>query len=127
MTVFRCNPWLPRIVLICLLALSPLSPAKAESRKKKIWKVSVAVLSAVTIADIHSSYGRRELNPLLQSPDGRFSHRGISIKMALVGAVAGTQWLLIRKHPEGAGWAAGANFGASAVTGAVIVHNYMLR
>ena len=101
--------------------------AQAESRKKKIWKISAAILGAVTIADIHSSMGRRELNPLLASHDGRFLMQGVSIKTAIVGAGLGTQWLLLRKNPEAAGYAAGVNLGIAGLTGYVATHNYMLK
>jgi len=127
MTVFYKAPRATHVALFLLLALCICLPARAESKKKRLWKASVAVLSAVTIADIHSSYGRRELNPFLQSHNGTFTGRGISIKAAIVGATVGTQWLMLRKRPEAAGWAAGANFAIAAATGTAVVHNHMLK
>jgi len=103
------------------------APAHAETKKAKLWRVSVAVLGAVSIADVHSSMGRREANPFLQSSDGRFHARGVSLKAIAVGSAVGAQWLLVRKNPNAAGYAAAANFAASALTGAVVVHNHMLK
>ena len=39
----------------------------------------------------------------------------------------GAQWLLIHKNPNAAPYAAGINFAASALTGAAVVHNHMLK
>ena len=103
------------------------APANAETRRGKLWKISVAVLGAVSIADVQSSMGRRELNPLLQSGNGRFQARGVTLKTLIVGSSLGAQWFLVRKNPHAAGYAAAANFGVSALTGAVVVHNHMLK
>jgi len=103
------------------------APAQAETKRKKLWRVSVAVLGAVSIADMHSSMGRREANPFLRSSDGRFHGRGITLKSIAVGSAVGAQWLLMRKNPNAAGYAAAANFAASALTGTVVVRNHMLK
>src|SRR5438874_7791762 len=73
-----------------------------ESRHGKLWRVSAAVLGAVTIADMQSSVGRIEANPFLRSADGRFSGRGAALKGVGVGAALGAQWLLLRKNPKAA-------------------------
>jgi len=103
------------------------SQAQAETKKGKLWRASLAVLGAVSIADMHSSMGRREANPFLRSDDGRFHGRGIALKSIFIGSVAGAQWLMVRKHPNAAGYAAAANFAAASLTGAVVVRNHMLK
>lgn len=100
------------------------SVRSATSKKQKIWRISAAVLGAITIADIQSSYGRREMNPLLQSQNGRFGSRGIALKSALVGGGLTAQWLMLRKHPDASGYAAAVNFAATAATGAVVIRNH---
>ena len=112
-------------ILLLLLAVS--FPGHAESKKQKLWKISVAVLGAVTIADVQSSYGRPEINPLLRSPNGSFSSRGISVKSLIVGGSLTAQYFMLKKNPEASGWAAGANFAAAAATGAVVARNHMLK
>lgn len=114
------------VVVVMLLALFT-SDAHAESKKKKLWRISGAVLGAVTIADMQSSYGRREMNPLLQSSTGRFGGQGVAIKGAIVGATLGTQWFLLKRNPQAAGYAASTNFAIAAATGAVVVRNHMLK
>ena len=117
-----------RFGFVIALSLCALQAQAEEARQhRKLWRVSAAILGAVTIADMQSSMGRFEGNPLLQSPNGRFSGRGAALKGAGVGAMLGAQWLMLRKNPKAAPWAAGANFAASALTGAVVVHNHMLK
>lgn len=94
-------------------------------KARKIWKISAAVLGAVTIADMQSSIGRPELNPLLRNAEGRFTTRGVSLKAAMVGGALLGQHLLLRKHPEASGWAAGANLAAAAATGAAVARNHL--
>ena len=102
--------------------------AKAEGKRHgKLWRASAAVLGAVTIADMQSSIGRFEANPLLSSQNGRFSGRGMALKGLVVGGALGVQWLMIRKNPNAAPYAAGINFAAAALTGAAVVHNHMVK
>src|SRR5262245_15048516 len=90
--------------------------SQAEERHSKLWRVSAAVLGAVTIADVQSSIGRPEGNPFLASANGRFTGQGVALKGAAVGAMIGAQWLMLRRNPHAAKYAAGANFAASALT-----------
>ena len=110
-----------------ILSLFSLHAQAEEHRHGKLWRVSVAVLGAVTIADMQSSMGRIEANPLLSSSNGRFSGRGMALKGIGVGTMVGAQWLMLRKNPKGAPWAAGANFAAAALTGTAVIHNHMLK
>jgi hypothetical protein len=98
-----------------------------EHHHSKLWTVSAAMLAAVTIADVQSSIGRQEANPFLASPNGQFSGRGLALKGLTVGGVVGVQWLMLRKHPQPAKYAAGANFAATALTGAAVIHNHMVK
>jgi hypothetical protein len=101
--------------------------AHAETRRGKIWRVSAAILGAVTIADMQSSAGRQEANPLLASNSGRFSGRGVALKSLIVGGGLAGQWLVIRKNPSAAAPAAAINFAVSTVTGVVVVRNHMVK
>ncbi len=98
-----------------------------HSGHTKLWKVSAALLGAVTIADMQSSVGRQEANPLLTSQNGQFNMQGMALKGALVGGLVGVQWLMLRHNPHAAKYAAGANFAATALTGAIVVHNHMIK
>jgi hypothetical protein len=113
--------------LLFALIMFSLQAKAEEKRHGKLWRVSAAVLGAVTIADVQSSVGRMEANPLLSSQDGRFSNRGVALKGLVVGGALGAQWLLLRKNPNAAPYAAGINFVAAGLTGAAVVHNHMVK
>ncbi|MBK7928540.1 MAG: hypothetical protein IPJ98_13930 [Bryobacterales bacterium] len=89
----------------------------------RMWKASLAAMAAASAADLLTSVGKRERNPLLQSADGRFRARGIFIKSALTGGAITSQMLLLRKNPEAAPYAAAANFALSGLFTSVAVHN----
>jgi hypothetical protein len=102
--------------------------APQPQHHSKLWKVSAAMLTAVTIADMQSSIGRQEGNPLLASSQtGQFSGQGIALKSMMVGGVLGVQWFLLRRNPQASKYAAGANFAITALTGAAVVHNHMIK
>ena len=111
--------------LFLTVFLAPNTYAAEGGKGKKLWKISAAILGAVTIADVQSSIGRREMTPWLRSADGRFQGRGVSIKSAIVGGALLGQYFMMRNHPQAAGWAAGTNFAAAAATGAVVARNHM--
>ena len=113
--------------LLLIFGLFSAQSQAEERRHNKLWRISAAVLGAVTIADMQSSMGRQEANPFLASQNGQFSGRGIALKGAGVGAMLGVQYLMLRKHPQADKYAAGANFAAAALTGAIVVHNHMVK
>jgi hypothetical protein len=45
----------------------------------------------------------------------------------VVGGVLGVQWIMLRRNPQASKYAAGANFAMAAITGAVVVHNHMIK
>jgi len=114
-------------LLVIFGLLSAQSQAEEYHSHSKLWRVSAAVLGAITIADMQSSVGRQEANPFLASQNGQFSGRGIALKGAGVGAMIGVQYFLLRKNSHAAKYAAGANFAAAALTGAIVVHNHMVK
>jgi hypothetical protein len=126
---------MPRQKLLGLLILFGIFSAEAnaemryvaEARHGKLWRVSAVVLGAVTIADVQSSMGRPEANGFLRSVDGRFGSRGVALKGVAVGAALGAQWLMLRRNPNAAKYAAVTNFAAASLTGAAVVHNHMLK
>ena len=118
-------------VLIVLLSSSAafpealIHPAPGEQpRIGSLWKSSVIALLASSAADMHSSFGRREMNPLLANSQGRFSGRGIAIKALITGGAIGAQWLLLRRNPEAQKHAAIANIGMASLFTSAAIHNY---
>ena len=94
-----------------------------------LWKVSMFSLGAANALDMHSSWGKHELNPTLSSGTGTFGTQGALIKLGLQGGLMGLEYLLTRGHPTKKMYRAFSivNFGASAGIGAVAVRNYGIR
>ncbi len=98
-------------------------PSRDFHRPNRLWKTSIAVMAAASAADLLSSIGKRERNPVLRGPDGRFGARGVAIKSALTGGALVSQFFLVRRNPHAAPYAAFANFGMAGVFTSVTVHN----
>jgi hypothetical protein len=96
-------------------------------KAKILWKASVLSLAAANALDVHSSWGKHELNPVLGSgQQAKFGVQGALIKMGLQGSLMGLEYLTTRGHPTGKVYKALAfvNFGAAAGVGAIAAHNY---
>ena len=90
----------------------------------KIWWSSIATLVGASMVDAHSSWGRQELNPILQNSNGGFGAKGIAIKAIITGSVVTAQWLLLKNNRPAEKYAAIANFGMASMLGGVAIHNY---
>ena len=111
--------------LILLVLLTSLC-SQAEERTK-LWKWSVVAVAASTAADCHSSFGMRELNPMLRGPGSRFGVQSALLKAGAVGVILlGQKLFLPGRSGRMKGWAT-LNFSMAATTGAFAVHNYSIR
>ncbi len=100
------------------------TPTPTNKPSKRLWWVSVAALAGASVLDARSSWGRRELNPLLQGPNGRFSARSVEIKSAIVGVGLAFQWVALRHHSQKLEKPLGiANLAAAGLTTGAAVHN----
>ena len=123
---------LKKLVALATLATSlsfaagGLIPSTTPTNKpsKKLWWVSVAALAGASVLDARSSWGRHELNPLLQGPNGRFSARSVEIKSAIVGVGLAFQWVALRHHSQKIAKPLSiANLAAAGLTTGAAVHN----
>ena len=111
------------VLLVLVFALS----SQAEERGGKLWKWSVVALAASTAADCHSSYGMRELNPLLGGSGHRFEAGSVALKAGAIGAlVLGQKLFLPGRSGRRKSWSA-INFSMAATTSAFATHNYIVR
>jgi hypothetical protein len=94
---------------------------------RKFWLASVAALAGASVLDAHSSWGKRELNPLLRGSDGRFGARGLAIKSSLTGGCVLLQWLLLRRDGEGEKAAAVINSAIAAGLTAAAIRNLRIN
>ena len=98
-----------------------------ESSMYRAWKISLAPMIAGQVMDVASSYGMREMNPMLAGPDGRFGAKGASIKLGVAAAVVGVEYLMVRKHPRSAAVLSKMNWASAVLTGSFAAHNYAIR
>jgi hypothetical protein len=99
----------------------------SENRDLHRWKLSLVPLAASQALDASSSWGMRELNPVLAGPDGRFGARAATVKLGVVGAFVGIEYLLVKKYPHAARAFEKINWAGAAVTTSFAAHNYMIR
>lgn len=91
-----------------------------------LWRASLTSLAVANAMDVHSSWGKHELNPILSNSRATFGGQGALLKLAFQGGLMGAEYLLTRGRPSGKLYRALAfiNFGASAGIASVAVHNY---
>jgi hypothetical protein len=90
------------------------------------WLISLAPLTASQSLDAASSWGLRELNPVLAGPEGRFGVKAASVKFGVVGALVCAEFLLVKKFPASAKFFTAVNYATTGVTTGLAAHNYAL-
>jgi hypothetical protein len=110
--------------LVCIWLLA--SPAQGQTiaprSPDRAWQASLGVLAVASAADLASSVGRREANPLLRGRDGRFSPgRAVVVKVAPLAALG---YMQHRVPWRGWKW---VNFAGAGVFGVVAVRNWRTR
>lgn len=106
--------------------LSPI-PSALETEARRSWRRSLAPFLATQALDVISSYGMRELNPMLASPDGRFGSKAATIKIGFSGAVLGIEYLVVRRWPRAGSVLSKINWGGTVLTGSIAAHNFSIR
>jgi hypothetical protein len=99
----------------------------ADQTSMRRWKMSVVPVFASQALDVTSSYGMRELNPMLASSDGSFGAKGAGIKLGSTAAIVGIEYLLARNHPRAARIFTKINWSVSIVTAGFAAHNFAIR
>lgn len=75
------------------------TPSPASDRWSKAYRWSLAALAGSQAADVATSWGGHESNPILRGPNGRFGGRAIGLKIGIMGGTVALQQLLRRKRP----------------------------
>jgi hypothetical protein len=110
-----------------LPASHQLGEDSARAAAMKSWKISLAPLVGSQALDAASSYGMRELNPLLASSNGGFEMKATSIKLGVTGALVGVEYLIVRKYPRSTRVISKLNWTSGIVTAGFAVHNYAIK
>jgi hypothetical protein len=92
----------------------------------KLWWASAAALAAANVADIQSSWGKRELNGSLAGKDSTFGSAGTLIKLGIFAGVCTIEYLALHHNPSPAMYRRLAiiNFGDASLTGGMAIRNY---
>lgn len=90
------------------------------------WLLSLGPLVASQSLDAASSWGLRELNPVLAGPDGRFGTKATAIKFGVIGGLTGAEYLLVKRFPASAKFFTAVNYTMAGITSGLAVHNYQL-
>ena len=118
------------LVLVMALSCNPMWAEEGGGKwAKRLWKISIAAVTAGSVMDVQSSLGKHETNSLLANRQGVFSLQGMGIKLAIAGAAVGTQHYLVHRYPMTSTYKTGAliNFAVAGALGGVAVHNYGTR
>lgn len=99
----------------------------AHAAAMRSWKISLAPLIGSQALDAASSYGMRELNPLLASSNGGFEMKATSIKLGITGAMVGVEYLIVRKYPRSVRVISKLNWTSGIVTTGFAVHNFAIK
>jgi len=119
-----------KLLTIFALAASAVYAQDNAAPKSYInfWRISVTALGAANAMDIHSSWGKHELNSTLAGANGTFGAQGALIKLGLQGSLIGIEYLITRHHPSAKTYRALGivNFGAATGIAGVAAHNYSI-
>jgi len=103
------------------------SSSDHDAQWRRRWAISLVPLFASQALDATSSHGMRELNPLLASANGGFGTKAAVLKFGVVGALAGTEYFLVKTHPASAKFFTIVNWFTSGATAGLAAHNFALR
>jgi hypothetical protein len=108
-------------------AALPAARESVEQSALKAWKISLLPLVGSQALDAASSYGMRELNPLLASSNGGFEMKAVSIKLGATAAIVGIEYLIVRKYPRSTRVISKLNWTTGIVTTGFAVHNFAIK
>lgn len=80
------------------------------------------MLVGANVADIASSWGKNEANPLVRTGQ-RFGYGSTAIKVGVLSGSLATQYLMVRKAPRQMPYIASANLAVTALLAATAAHN----
>ena len=107
------------LILTMTMILFCSTPTQARSRWYRVGQVAWA---AANLVDVGSSWGKRELNPVLGR--GRFGRRQAGIKLGVAGGWLVGQEVLRRRVPESARAITVVNLAGAGGLGVVAVGNW---
>ena len=111
-----------RAVAIALLLSSAVFAADPDE-SQTYYRWSLAAVAGSQAADIASSWGGTEANPLLGAGQ-TFGAKQAAAKCGVIAGAQATAWWFTRRHPKARRLLANINFGVSGATTAVAIRNW---
>jgi len=105
----------------------PVTPdLRAVQSSEQLWRVSLVSVAVAQAMDSHSSWGKRELNPVLANEAGAFGTKGALIKLTITSSLMGIEYLVTRgqRNQRLYRTLSVINFGAAGASAAVATRNY---
>jgi len=100
-------------------------PIREFSRDDLLWRASFVAFATTQALDVHSSHGKRELNPMFQGAGGQFdTSKAVAIKSGLVVGTFLIQNYTNQRHPRLRKFSTIINFGLAVGYSFVLRHNY---
>lgn len=133
MLCLTLGAWVPLVIAGGRAALPAEAAVAAPSETRAVrpagqilWRASVTALTVANVADVSSSWGKRELNPALSGSNGRFGAQGALLKLGIVSGMFVVESIVLRHHPSAKFYRGLAlvNFGSASVTGATAIRNF---
>jgi hypothetical protein len=106
---------LAALLLFFSMIAAAQEPASHHKLTLALFRISQAALAAGNCADVASSLGRQETNPVLGR--GQFGGRQIAIKAAIIGGIMLGQEIVAHKLPAARSAFAAANIGMTGYLG----------
>ncbi len=110
------------LLLFCLILFPPAHAAEKPARWHAVWRISQALLIGANTADIASSWGKYEANPLLRTGQ-RFGYGAMAIKLGVLAGSLTAQHFVVRKSPRQVPFLTSANLAGTAVLSVVAARN----
>jgi hypothetical protein len=113
-----------RTLILAFLVTCTVNACLADDRPDPLYKVSVMTLLAAQSADIASSWGKYERNPILGQ--GQFGKRQVALKGGMAAGGLALELLIIKRWPKSRRVFRWVNFAGAGVVGATAVHNWTI-
>lgn len=94
-----------------------------SNHRSNSWKISAVALVGALAADVATSWGKREINPLVPTTGGTFGGRSAGLKIGVTSGALVAQHFFLKKSPQAERAMTFANFGMAGLLTSAAVSN----
>lgn len=122
MLSIRVRVLLGLVLVLAVIGLAQERPGSKPS--SKVYLASEVVLVSGYVADISSSWGKLEMNPVARGEDGRLRGKGAGMAMGVMVGVMVMNRIAVRKWPKARKLLRKVNFAAGGLHWGMAVRNW---